>query len=73
MCWCCREVKRIGTQPGEYADIALWRRRPLLVVHGERQLATVVQRAHAALNHIPYRIALEDLDRNLKRISSSAD
>ena len=56
------EVERVGTQPGEHADIALRRRRSLLVVHRERQLATVRQRANAALDHISRGIALQDLE-----------
>ena len=60
------EVERIGSQPGEYADITLGRRRPLLVVHRERQFATVRQRADAALDHLPGGIALEDLEPEAK-------
>ena len=56
------EVERIGTQPGEHADIALRRRRAGLVIHRERQLATVRQRAHAALDRLPRSIALQDLE-----------
>ena len=56
------EVERVGTQPGEHAEIALRRRRALLVVHRERQLATVRQRADAALDRLPGRIALQDLE-----------
>ena len=56
------EVERVGTQPGEHADIALRRRRSLLVVHRERQLATARQCADAALDHVPRGIALQDLE-----------
>ena len=66
------EVERIGTQPGEHADIALRCRRSLLVVHRERQLATARQCADAALDHIPRASRFRTSNRKLKRISSSA-
>ncbi len=56
------EIERVGTQPGEHPDIALGCRRPLLVVHRERQLATVRQCADAALDHLPRSIALQDIE-----------
>ena len=56
------EVERVGTQAGEHADIALRGRRTLLVVHGERKLATARQCAHAALDRLPRSVALQDVE-----------
>ena len=67
------EVERIGTQPGEHADIAFRCRRPLLVVHRERQRATARQRADAASGlTFPAASRCRAPNRKLKRISSSA-
>jgi len=51
-----------NSEPGEHADIAVRRRRPLFVVHRERQLATARQCANAALDCLPHSIALQDLE-----------
>ena len=56
------EVERVGAQPGEHPNIALRRRRPFLVVHSERQLATIRQFANAALDRFPGSVALEGLE-----------
>src|SRR4030095_2889011 len=55
------EVERVGAQPCEHANITLRRRRPVLFVHSERQLATIRQFANAALNGFPRSVALEGL------------
>ena len=56
------EVERVGSQPGEHANIAFGRRRTLLVVHHERELAAVGQDANAALDHFPSRIPVQHLE-----------
>src|SRR5207245_9452150 len=60
------EVERVGSQPGEHADIALRRPGPLLVVHGGRQVAPSCQSANAALYRIPRGIALQNLESDAK-------
>src|SRR6185436_2080934 len=56
------DVERIRTEPGERADIALRRRCPCLVVHRKRHFPTARQLAHAVLDRLPRRIALESLE-----------
>ena len=56
------EVKRVGTQPREHSDVTLRRRRALLVVHRERQLATARQPAGAVLDDLPGSIPFQDLE-----------
>src|SRR4029434_4466436 len=60
------DVERVGTEPVERADIALWRRCPCPVVHRERQFATIRQFANAALGRFSGSIALEGLEPKAK-------
>src|SRR5262249_41071484 len=60
------DVERVGSDPGERADIALRRRCSCLVVHRERQFATARQLANTALDRFPLGIALEGLEPKAK-------
>src|SRR5262249_30174763 len=56
------EIERVGAQPGEYADVALRGRRPLLIVHGERERSAVRENASSALDHLACRIPIQNLE-----------
>ena len=56
------EIKWIGTQAGEHADIAVRRRCSFLVIHGQRQLAAVGQPANAVLQRFSGGVALQDIE-----------
>src|SRR5262249_55894567 len=57
-----RREEGVGTQPGDPAAVPPGRCRSLLVVPRERRLAPPRQSAHAALDHIPRRIVVQDIE-----------